>query len=86
MTTAHERANAVIGTREFLETLALTGTTYAVSDLRRIAERLLRHYPLDVDLAVSATALPSLWVEPDRSMPHGIMSRKSFSARKREPQ
>ncbi|CAE6872682.1 BPSL0761 family protein [Paraburkholderia domus] len=83
MTTAHERTNAVVGTREFLQTIALSGNTSAAGDVQQIAERLLRHYPLDVDLAVSAAALPSLWAEPDTSMRHGSMSSNPFSDRKR---
>ncbi|WP_319001436.1 hypothetical protein [Burkholderia sp. AU39826] len=30
-------------------------------NVQSVAERLLRHYPLDVDLAVSAAALPGVW-------------------------
>ncbi|MDN7681561.1 MULTISPECIES: hypothetical protein [Burkholderia cepacia complex] len=30
-------------------------------NFQSVAERLLRHYPLDVDLDVSAAALPGVW-------------------------
>lgn len=70
MTTAHERTNAVVGTHEFLRTLASSGSTSVVGDVQRIAERLLRHQPLDVDLAASTAALPRLRAEPGSSMPH----------------
>jgi hypothetical protein len=86
MTTARERTNAVVGTREFLRTLASSGNATPVGDVQRIAEQLLRHYPLDGDLAISAAALPSLWADPNRSTRRGRMSSKSFFVPKREPQ
>lgn len=64
MTTAYERTNAVVETREFLRTLASSGNAAPAGNVQPMAERLLRHYPLDVDLAVSAAALPGLWAEP----------------------
>ncbi|MPW23262.1 hypothetical protein BN2476_1250011 [Paraburkholderia piptadeniae] len=67
MTTALERTNAVIGTGEFLRTLASSGNAAPAGDVQRIAERLLRHYPLDADLAVSAVARPDLWEDPDHA-------------------
>ncbi|WP_244124066.1 BPSL0761 family protein [Burkholderia gladioli] len=68
MTTAHERTSAVVGTRRFLRMLASDISYANTCDLGEEAVRLLRHYPLDVDLDVSATALPNLW----RSPSHGI--------------
>ncbi|WP_341773631.1 hypothetical protein [Burkholderia gladioli] len=37
------------------------------SHVQSVAERLLRHYPLDIDLEVSAAALPAVWAAPERS-------------------
>lgn len=66
MTTADERTNAVIATREFLEMLAAADGA-ASSEVRALALRLLRHYPLDVDIGTSAVALPGIWAQPDRN-------------------
>ncbi len=65
MTTACERTNAVIATREFLEMLA-AGNGVECGDLRAVALRLLRHYPLDIDIATSAMELPGIWAQPGR--------------------
>ncbi|MBB5441611.1 hypothetical protein HDG38_000200 [Paraburkholderia sp. WSM4177] len=62
MTTAYERTKAVIETRELLQVLA-TGTA-SPGAIRQAALQLLRHYPLDVDLEVSAAALPGIWAPP----------------------
>ncbi|SDJ27212.1 hypothetical protein SAMN04487926_14045 [Paraburkholderia steynii] len=86
MTTARERTNAVVGTREFLRTLASSGNATPAGDVQRTAEHLLRHYPLDGDLAVSAAALPDLWEDPNRRTRRGSMSRNSGAARNRGPQ
>ncbi|WP_336298102.1 hypothetical protein [Paraburkholderia bryophila] len=34
--------------------------------IQTVALGLLRHYPLDIDLDVSASALPGLWAAPKR--------------------
>jgi len=34
--------------------------------VQTMAMRLLRHYPLDIDLEVSAAALPGVWAIPER--------------------
>ncbi|EUC18710.1 hypothetical protein PMI06_003086 [Burkholderia sp. BT03] len=86
MTTARERTNAVVGTRELLRTLATSGHATPLGDVQRIAEYLLRDYALDGDLAVSAAALPDLWEDRNRSKRHGNMSSKFFFLPKREPQ
>lgn len=67
MTTAHERTKSVIETREFLRLLASSDDMVSRGHVRSVAVRLLRHYPLDVDLKVSAAALPGVWVAPERS-------------------
>ncbi|WP_232484178.1 BPSL0761 family protein [Burkholderia ubonensis] len=64
MTTADERTNAVVETRAFLQMLASDSNCAPHNDLRELAVRLLRYYPLDVDLDVSAVALPNLWASP----------------------
>jgi hypothetical protein len=64
MTTPTERTNAVIETRRFLESLASSEGLTDVSNFQEIAIRLLRHYPNDIDLSVSASAFPSVWSTP----------------------
>ena len=61
MTTPYERTKAVTDTREFLQMLASANHVDCHGNVQSVAERLLRHYPLDVDLAVSAAALPGVW-------------------------
>ncbi|WP_319000458.1 BPSL0761 family protein [Burkholderia vietnamiensis] len=61
MTTAYERTKAVIETRELLQLLASAPSTAPPSAIRQAALQLLRHYPLDVDLEISAAALPGVW-------------------------
>ncbi|MFX1803105.1 hypothetical protein PWR66_05515 [Paraburkholderia sp. A1RO-5] len=61
MTTPHERTRAVVQTREFLEKLASGGAPIDHQKVQDEAIRLLRHYPLDFDLEISSTALPSVW-------------------------
>lgn len=64
MTMPHERTRAVLQTREFLKGLAgkEPGIPQAV---RQEAERLLRHYPDELDLAITAKALPAWWSVQD---------------------
>lgn len=66
MTIPEERTRAVVETRTFLQQLAGPDEIFNVSDARDIAARLLRHYPLDVDLMISAVALPGVWAAPPR--------------------
>ncbi len=61
MTTPCERTNAVAKTRAFLQSLVAHNNGAARRNIHEVAEHLLRHYPLDVDLDMSAAALPSLW-------------------------
>ncbi|WP_338943262.1 BPSL0761 family protein [Paraburkholderia sp. 22B1P] len=61
MTTPEERTRAVLVARELLETLAHGRGDYCADLVRTLAFSLLRHYPLDVDIDVSALALPRLW-------------------------
>lgn len=66
MTTAYERTKAVIETRELLTMLASSDDVASRSEIQAFAVRLLRHYPLDIDLDVSAAALPGVWAAPER--------------------
>jgi hypothetical protein len=65
MTTPTERTRAVVETRRFLQALASDGGDTEPTDIRENAKRLLRHYPLDIDLSASASAFPSVWSEPE---------------------
>lgn len=66
MTTAYERTNAVVETRKLLQLLACTTTGTELRDIRETAQRLLRHYPLNVDLDISAATAPGVWAPPRR--------------------
>ncbi|MFM0273535.1 hypothetical protein PQQ59_23315 [Paraburkholderia aspalathi] len=66
MTTPYERTKAVVDTRELLQLLASSDGVASRIDIHAIAVRLLRHYPLDVDLDISAAALPGVWAPPAR--------------------
>ena len=66
MTTPYERTKAVIDTREFLRTLATAEEISVAGLVQTLAVRLLRHYPLDVDIDASASAAPGLWAPPYR--------------------
>lgn len=64
MTTPAERTKAVRETRELLQVLTEPSTVDVPGLIQTIARNLLRHYPSDVDLAVSASALPKIWAQP----------------------
>jgi hypothetical protein len=64
MTTPDERTRAVVETRDFLLMLAGADEVTIPGLVQSVATGLLRHYPLDVDLAVSALALPGVWAPP----------------------
>jgi hypothetical protein len=64
MTTPHERTKAVTDTRELLQLLASAKEITIDGLIQTVALGLLRHYPLDVDLDVSAAALPVVWAAP----------------------
>lgn len=66
MTTAYERTKSVIETREFLQMLASSGDLASRNHVQSVAVCLLRHYPLNIDLEVSAVALPGVWAAPER--------------------
>ncbi|WP_429251434.1 BPSL0761 family protein [Paraburkholderia sp. GAS333] len=64
MTNAYERTQSVVETRKFLQTLARADEVTIRGLVQSVAVCLLRHYPLDVDLEVSAAAMPELWAPP----------------------
>ncbi|WP_313064403.1 BPSL0761 family protein [Paraburkholderia sp. LEh10] len=64
VTTPHERTRAVVGARDLLTILSDGRGPYSGDLVRTLALTLLRHYPLEVDIAVSAAALPGVWAEP----------------------
>ncbi|BFG77767.1 hypothetical protein PTKU46_58000 [Paraburkholderia terrae] len=64
MTMPEERTKAIMETRDFLETLLGSEDEIMWGLVRTMAAQLLRHYPLDVDLSVSASALPGVWAPP----------------------
>lgn len=66
MTMPYERTKAVIETRELLQLLASSDDCGAPDRIHDLARRLLRHFPLDVDLDISAAALPNLWATVNR--------------------
>ena len=61
MTTPCERTKAVTDTRELLTMLARADEITIGGLVQTVALGLLRHYPLDIDLDVSAAALPGIW-------------------------
>ncbi|KVS41514.1 hypothetical protein WK43_22920 [Burkholderia ubonensis] len=65
MTTPRERTKAVVDTREFLRMLASADEVTVRGLVQTMAMCLLRHYPLDIDLEVSAAALPGVWAVPE---------------------
>jgi hypothetical protein len=69
MTTPDARTRAVVETRQFLQTLAAGDEISIPGLVQSVALCLLRHYPLDIDLAISAEALPYLWSHPSRKVP-----------------
>jgi hypothetical protein len=69
MTTPRQRTDAVIQTRDLLRLLARTDEVTIRGLIESVAMCLLRHYPLDIDLEVSAAALPGIWAAPEHRRP-----------------
>jgi hypothetical protein len=65
MTTPRERTKAVTETRNLLQMLASAKQITVNGLIQSVALGLLRHYPLDTDLEVSAARLPAIWGEPE---------------------
>ncbi|WP_082991769.1 BPSL0761 family protein [Paraburkholderia tropica] len=61
MTIPYERTKAVIETRELLQLLASSDGSAMPCRIHDLARHLLRHFPLNVDLDVSAAVLPNIW-------------------------
>ncbi|MFL9889342.1 hypothetical protein P0D71_07175 [Paraburkholderia sp. RL17-383-BIF-A] len=59
--TPEERTRAILDARQLLQTLAAGDEITVVNLLRSVAVGVLQHYPLDVDLELSAVALPEIW-------------------------
>lgn len=64
MTTPEQRTKAVIEARDFLRTLATAEEVTIRGLVQSVAVCLLRHYPNELDIAVSAAALPGVWADP----------------------
>jgi len=65
MTTPHDRTKALTDTRELLLMLASASEITICGLVQSVAIGLLRHYPLDIDLEVSAGILPGIWGMPE---------------------
>ncbi|MFT4506303.1 BPSL0761 family protein [Caballeronia sp. 15711] len=76
MTTPAERTKAVVDTRDFLEMLTTAEKVSIRGLVQSVAIGLLRHYPLNVDLDVSASALPGVWTHPTAGRPDSVRSRR----------
>lgn len=64
MTTPAERTKAVVDVRNFLQVLSNAEEVTIRGLVQSVAIGLLRHYPLDVELDASASALPGVWAHP----------------------
>ncbi|RKF36693.1 BPSL0761 family protein [Paraburkholderia fungorum] len=64
MTTPAERTKAVVDARNFLQLLSNAEEVTIRGLVQSVAIGLLRHYPLDVELDASASALPEIWARP----------------------
>jgi len=67
MTTPDARTKAVVETRDFLLLLATADAVSISGLIETVATGLLKHYPMDVDLEVSALALPGVWAHPNQN-------------------
>ncbi|MDR7007028.1 hypothetical protein B2G74_20065 [Burkholderia sp. A27] len=74
MTTPAERTKAVLDTRDFLQVLSGAGEVTIRGLVQSVAIGLLRHYPLNVDLDVSASALPEIWAQPTVERPDELIA------------
>lgn len=69
MTTPAERTKAVVDARNFLQLLSNAEEVTIRGLVQSVAIGLLRHYPLDVELDASASALPGVWAHPTVECP-----------------
>ncbi|WP_346655718.1 BPSL0761 family protein [Paraburkholderia phenoliruptrix] len=79
MTTPAERTKAVLGTRDFLEILSRADEVTIHGLVQSVAASLLRHYPLEVDLHISAAALPTVWAPPSTPGGKGEQVAREFN-------
>jgi hypothetical protein len=75
MTTPAERTKAVVDTRDFLQMLSVAEQVTIPGLVQSVAIGLLRHYPLTVDLDVSASAIPGIWAQTNVERPEGPVPR-----------
>lgn len=67
MTIPKERTYSIQRTRDFLRSLLDPKLTPKIPKaIRSQASKCLRHFPMDLDLSVSARKLPEIWSEPER--------------------
>ena len=64
MTTPVERTKAVVDTRDFLEMLSTAEEVSIRGLVQSLANCLLRHFPSNLDLDVTASAVPTIWATP----------------------
>jgi len=77
MTTPDERTTVVAETRNLPETLAGVDEIAISGLVQTVTRGLLKHYPLDEDLDVSASALPGAWTKPRRDWTRNQGNRPS---------
>lgn len=65
MTTPYERTRSVLQAKEFLQMLALAKEQEIPEQIRREAQRLLRHFPDKGDLQFAANTCPEWWGPPE---------------------
>lgn len=75
MTTPADRTKAVVDARAFLRMLSNAEEVTIRGLVQSVAIGLLRHYPLDVDLDVSASALPEIWAHSTVKRPGELTAR-----------
>jgi hypothetical protein len=73
-TTPFGRTRAVVETREFLGILATADEVEIPGLVQSLARCLLRDFPLDGDIALSATLLPEIWADPHEKRRHSAVS------------
>jgi hypothetical protein len=74
MTSPTERTKAVVDTRDFLQMLSVAEEVTIRGLVQSVAIGLLRHFPLNVDLDVSASALPGVWAQPTVERPDELIA------------
>ncbi|MEC5407641.1 BPSL0761 family protein [Paraburkholderia sp. MPAMCS5] len=70
MTQPKERTKSLIDARMLLQTLLDAEEAPLWALVRTVALNVLRHFPQDSDIALSAAALPTLWSMPPAQTAH----------------